>query len=494
MNVLKKKVAGIAIAASIIISSWLTASGLSHPHYWTLQTYRLIADGSLTTNKPGYDAFALVYQSVLGIPLSELLYHPIAGFFIIVACFLLAYSLIDDHLLSGIAVVILTLSLSRSVWSYGTRRMTFAFFLFFIAITLRILRTNRMDTRDTIVLGLLYIASNLYYYTAGFWLITFLGTVGILVGFNQRKDSKSLNIPKKIIFLAIAQFVFFLFFTDIIYTGFISIIGSSSVAIFKIFGLIGTSGSEILYEPSSSIYTIFTFLKGIYLFVILLMMGVFAGWILYRQIRGQSLSSPELIITAVGIVIPFEFIMYISFGSLNFRLVFLFGIIILIYTAKEIVEIPNPPLIVILVFVGVLVASIFGIWIDHGNFNRAEEGDVKSATAFLERHGTSSVVSDLGSLTYVGLNTNVTVDYYSKSEYLALVNGVGPPSRKYFLINKETLDEPIRTSGYQLWKPLSCADEDLGKPPYIKIYDSNSSYLLIPTSLSEEQTLEPPTC
>ncbi|WP_256546766.1 hypothetical protein [Halobellus inordinatus] len=154
-------------------------------------------------------------------------------------------------------------------------------------------------------------------------------------------------------------------------------------------------------------------------------------------------------------VAVFDTLLYLFVGTFVLRLEFFAILLLLPFLLKEIYNrgyLIEATLIVFLILSSAAMVTSIGT----GDFNDANPNNVNPAKYWVEKYGDKKVLSDLETLSYVVLDTDIDVVVYDLSLYTSILGESSTHSNYYVFLNENTIKEPVITAGgtWATFEPL----------------------------------------
>jgi len=484
----------------LLVPIYLASTGLGHPPFFTLHTYRgLRKAGSLTPapldqNRPLYDSLLLEYKEVLGIELHQIIFHPLVGFLITLALFLLALKILQAYHLAGFVTLLLNVSVNRGLWSYTIRRLGIVIFLFLILSLWAYSRDN--TPRLSAVIMVLFISLNLTYYTAGGWGVVLLGAfLGINVYVQFRQGPFTLNrlyavvVSQRGLGILVAFGCFFLYFTRPLYVGVPALLASVSITdMFTLQGLFSVADRSPIFHTNSYQGPIVQ-AKLVYLVILMSTTAVYLSNRLQKSHFGRDLNRRDILFLSLLSVAAAEFSMYLLLGTLIPRLFVLFIPIFIPYLVLRVrgdvsFLVPNDSAIIVLSILLMLGAGIFAMSVQSGQLNNAatDQDRLTNAGEMLGAYTSNAkVTGDLYLISFLPLGQQFQYDAVSKQEYRQIVLGNMSGKNHYYVFHR--IDSPVKPARWDAFKPYACAMDEPGER-FSSVYD-NGNTVVVDLSLSK---------
>ncbi len=453
----RSKVGLILIFISVLPASYLVWANLSDPIFFGRNIYVSIRDVYVTHsfpsgNKPFYRSFLITTSLLAGIPLHQLLDYPFSGILIILGEVLfLKKTRVQNHNI-GLVVLVSTLTVHRSPWSYSITRIDF--FLFLMLVLGLYIWISNEDHRFGLLVLLLFISLNMFYYTAGAWAIVLILTL-VLTDYIIYK-----NLDTGLISYLLASSVFYIYFTDQIYRGFFELFGSLSAGISRLFVSIGfgvnTVQNQYVYTGSQNTLTLINSGSKVAELIVLLIASIlFLVSLANDLLRTYSTTLRKQLAASIMFVAVFDTLLYLFVGTFVLRLEFFAILLLLPFLLKEIYNrgyLIEATLIVFLILSSAAMVTSIGT----GDFNDANPNNVNPAKYWVEKYGDKKVLSDLETLSYVVLDTDIDVVVYDLSLYTSILGESSTHSNYYVFLNENTIKEPVITAGgtWATFEPL----------------------------------------
>ncbi len=283
---------------------------------------------------PGMIILNTALSSILGIPASELQHIPLSLVMIGAAAFALSMFLFKSPIVSLITIltVFLNNTLGAGYWSVDVHGYGTVFYLFFLLVLLLMLEEGR-QVKLILITIVLFSANHFVDYTAEMWMLASILMLEVCLLFNwkllnDQSARLTFNYSLPVLFT-----VLFLGFNELIYRGYLGIIGSFDVltqsivkTLSKLIPWLATNVPDYEYQYINPIPEIIFKMNLLHLIILVFPVMISFFFILFRLIRpalkagsGEKSSFSVfhyLLFCVIGTTLS-EFIIYIFLGQVR---------------------------------------------------------------------------------------------------------------------------------------------------------------------------------
>lgn len=232
----------LAVVISFVFGSYLSVQRVTDPFlYYDISfvktsensiDFRIPDEGPFSSLRlaPGRVSLLQGLVGVLGIEPETLQFLPIGSVLLATSCFYLALRLLGSPAIALLYSLYLGLNLSHATALYSTFAYAFALPMFLGFVLTSILYLEKRETRDLIIIFIMFIALNAIHYTLASWAILYLVGFGVALltqkPFPRNTSSQLLRNPYLVILILV---VLFLAFNDALYDSYIPVLSRKTM-------------------------------------------------------------------------------------------------------------------------------------------------------------------------------------------------------------------------------------------------------------------------